>query len=184
MIDIKNFPIYDEINLRSKSLPVKSKEEALELRKQLEEKFPVSGGYGVACVQIGILKRACLVRFPSREDLELVCNPEVMYQEEEMIMPDEGCLSFPKQYKNTVRYNRVRIKYYNADWEERNVVAEGIEAVIFQHEIDHFDGILWKDRVVQPVRVEQKVGRNEPCPECLAEGITIKYKKCRKHFTE
>jgi peptide deformylase len=184
MIDIKNFPIYEESFLRQKSIPVKSKKEALELKEQLEAKFPEKGGYAVACVQIGILKRASLVKLPSTDALELVCNPEIIYQEEEFLMQGEGCLSFPNQPKNTIRYNRVKVKYRDIDWEERTVILEGIEAVIFQHEIDHFDGILWKDRVIQPIRVEKKIGRNEVCPICASKGRIIKWKKCKDHNME
>jgi peptide deformylase len=181
MIDIKNFPIYDEIDLRQTSLPVPSKEKALELKEKLEDKFPVTGGYAVACVQIGFLYRAFLARFPNNQEFVLICNPEIICKEEEFLMRNEGCLSFPKQYKDTIRYNRVKVKYYDENWEERNVIAEGIEAVIFQHEIDHFDGILWKDRVAQPLRVEKKIGRNEICPICAVKGRILKWKKCKDH---
>lgn len=174
MIELKDFPIYDEIDLRQVSLPVVSNKEILGLNMVLERNFPRTGGYAVTCVQVGLLKRAFLARFPNSQELTLVCNPEIIYKEEEFLMRNEGCLSFPKQYKDTIRYNRVKVKYLDNYWEERIVIAEGIEAVIFQHEIDHFDGILWKDRVAKPVVVDKKQGRNELC-NC---GSGKKFKKC------
>jgi len=83
-------------------------------------------------------------------------------------------LSFPGCHKSTVRFSRVKVRYFDENLEERTVVVEGLEAVIFQHEIDHLNGVLFKDHVRKPIRVEKVPGRNEPCV-C---GSGKKFKKC------
>ena len=175
MIKLKQFPKYSENFLRRKCTDVKTKEEAQELKQQLEDMFPVKKAHGVACPQIGISKRAFLARFPSGEWL-FACNAEILKKEEEIVFGNEGCLSFPNKRKDTIRYNRVQIRYFDEELEERNVIADGMEAIILQHEIDHTNGILYKDRTPVPstVRNERKVGRNETCP-C---GSGRKFKKC------
>ena len=174
MIRAKDFPIYDEACLRTPCNPVLDVEHAQQLYKQLEEQFPKTGALGVACPQIGIHVKASLIRMPNSERFTLICNPEILEQEDEFVMAGEGCLSFPKDFRNTVRYKTVKVRYWDENFEERTVRAEGIEAVVFQHEIDHLNGILHKDRVQKPIRVEPKQGRNELC----ACGSGKKFKKC------
>ena len=174
MINPKDFPLYSEACLRAPCNPVLDADHAKQLYKQLEEQFPKTGALGVACPQIGIHVKASLIRMPNSEKFILICNPEILSQEDEFIMAGEGCLSFPKEYKNTVRYRTVKVRYWDENFEERTVVAEGIEAVVFQHEIDHLNGVVFKDRVQKPIVMPPKQGRNERC----ACGSGKKFKKC------
>jgi peptide deformylase len=111
---------------------------------------------------------------PRSNTFTLICNPEILSQEDEFVMTGEGCLSFPKKHKDTVRYRTVKVKYRDENFEERTVVAEGIEAVVFQHEIGHLNGELFFDRVAKPYRATPVQGRNEKC----ACGSGKKFKKC------
>lgn len=174
MIDQKDFPIYSEGCLRTPCQPVTCAEEARHLYAELEEMFPKTGALGVACPQIGIHSKASLIRMPASEKFLFICNPEILEQEDEFVLGGEGCLSFPNDMRSTVRYRNVKVKYRDENFEERIVQAEGIEAVVFQHEIDHLNGILYKDRVLQPYRAEPVQGRNEKC----ACGSGKKFKKC------
>ena len=173
-LEVDDFPLYEESILRAPCLPVLNAEHAKQLYAQLEEKFPSRGALGLACPQIGIHVRASLIKLPGSTDYKLICNPEILSQENEFLMTGEGCLSFPKDFRNTVRYRNVKVKYWDENFEERTVVAEGMEAVVFQHEIDHLNGIIYKDRVTKPYRAEPVQGRNEKC----ACGSGKKFKKC------
>ena len=65
MIKLKQFPTYSESYLRQKSEPVKTVQEADEIKQRLIDYFPDKGAFAVCAVQIGIPKRATLIRFPS-----------------------------------------------------------------------------------------------------------------------
>lgn len=174
MIDAKDFPIYSEAELRTPCQPVTCEDEALHLYDELKKMFPETGALGVACPQIGIYSKASLIKMPASEKFLFICNPEILAQEDEFVLSGEGCLSFPNDMRSTVRYRNVKVKYWDENFEERIVQAEGIEAVVFQHEIDHLNGIIYKDRVLKPYRAEPVQGRNEKC----ACGSGKKYKKC------
>ena len=174
MIKLKQFPIYSEQFLRKPCKPVVDAQEAKELVAKILDKYPEEGALGVACPQIGIHKQAFVMRLQSEDTAIFVCNPEIVEQEEPFIFNNEGCLSFPGKRKNTVRYKRVKVKYRDERFEERTVLADDVEAVIFQHEIDHLNGVLYKDRVQQSPKAKVKIGRNEPC-SCNSGK---KYKKC------
>lgn len=174
MIPLKQFPIIPESSLRMVSRPVTTKEFATRLKELILAQFPTTGALAVAAPQIGILKRASVIQLPSTKEFLFICNPEIVEQEEEFIFHGEGCLSFPKKHKDTVRYNQVKVKYFDENLEERTIVAEGLEAVIFQHEIGHLNGDLFFDHVRKPITVEKLPGRNEPCT-C---GSGKKFKKC------
>ena len=174
MIHKKDFPIYSEAFLREPNLPVLDAEQAQYLYKQLEEQFPKTGALGVACPQIGIHVKASLIRMPNSERFILICNPEILTQEDEFVLSGEGCLSFPNDMRSTVRYRNIKVNYWDENFEERTVQAEGIEAVVFQHEIGHLNGDLFFDHVIKPYRAEPVQGRNEKC----ACGSGKKFKKC------
>lgn len=174
MIKQKDFPLYEESYLRQISEPVKDQTEAQELYNVLEESFPETGALAVACSQIGILKRASLIKFPKSKEFLFICNPVIMNQSDEFMMQGEGCLSFPKRFKDTVRYREVTLQYYDENMEERKAMFEELEAVVIQHEVDHMNGILYKDHVQKPYVAEKKIGRNNPC-NC---GSGKKHKKC------
>ena len=121
--------------------------------------FPKKGAYGVAASQIGMHRRAFLVRFPSGQWL-FACNAEIVNREEPFVFPNEGCLSFPKKSKKTDRYKRVTFKYQDEELEERKAIVEDIEAVIIQHEIDHTNGVLYFDHAVSgTIRHVLRIGR-------------------------
>lgn len=177
MIKLKQFPKYPKEYLSQVSEPIANAQEAELVRQELEHMFPNKGALGVAAIQIGIPKRASLIKFPKSDEYLFICNPEIISSDKPTGVR-EGCLSFPKKAVTTVRFNEVKVRYQeliDGKLEERIVMADGLEAAIFQHEIDHMDGKTIYDRrlKIEPVR-SNKVGRNEPCT-C---GSGIKYKKC------
>ena len=151
-------------------------EEVESLIQELEESLAQSprAGVGLAAPQIGINKRIAIVRINTKDvkcSLNLV-NPIIVEKLHPFIHKDEGCLSIPNEHFNAQRYGEIFIK---DDSNPAGIIAVGFEAVVIQHEIDHLEGVLVRDRVIG----KHKVGRNDPCP-CgkKINGKPVKFKKC------
>lgn len=104
-----------------------------------------AGGVGLAAPQIGILKRV-IVLDPHDEETGLIemVNPEIIHAEGEQLGP-EGCLSIPGLNGEVRRKQKIKVKGLNSKGEEIIIEAEDFLARIFQHEIDHLNGILFTD---------------------------------------
>jgi len=163
------------------ALRVKCEEVTLEevgpLVEQLERELERSNrlgnpGIGLAAPQIGIAKNIAIVRLDKLK-FDLV-NAKLEHGYDPAVFTEEGCLSFPGQKEDTIRYQEVHISNMV---HPHNFVATGLLAVVCQHELDHLNSTLFIDRKVpKPVTVMKKVkvGPNEPCI-C---GSGKKYKKC------
>ncbi len=102
-----------------------------------------ANGIGLAAPQIGIAKRVIVVNL--EEDWYELINPEISRQEgSETDM--EGCLSVPGVIGEVTRAEKVTVKALNRQGEEVEISAEGLLARVFQHEIDHLEGILFIDK--------------------------------------
>jgi peptide deformylase len=104
-------------------------------------------GVGLAAPQAGIGKRFMLV-CPTGEagDEQVLVNPEIVAREGEEEM-EEGCLSFPKIYGTVRRAAKVKVRWRDLDWVEHEETLEGFVARIFQHELDHLNGVVFIDRM-------------------------------------
>lgn len=146
---------YPDPRLKREAEPVEElTDEIKELINDLRDMMISSGhSVGIAATQVGALHRvvvinAALGRKPSVNHGELVLiNPEII-QYEGISASREGCMSVPEYTGNVNRAEKVAVQYRNEDFEPRVIEAEGFEAVILQHEIDHLDGILFIDRVI------------------------------------
>ena len=105
-----------------------------------------TNGVGLAAPQVGILKRVVVIDVCDGEAYTLI-NPEII-EESGVQEGDEGCLSLPGLGGTVVRPNRVVCKALNENMEEITVVGEGLLARAICHELDHLDGILYKDKVL------------------------------------
>ena len=108
-----------------------------------------SKGVGIAAPQVGINRQVILVQRVDKEDrpFEFYINPKIIWQSEILREGDEGCLSIPDVYKSVKRSLVITIEFQNLENEIFSETLEGFVAVIFQHEIDHLDGILFTDRI-------------------------------------
>jgi peptide deformylase len=106
-------------------------------------------GVALAGVQIDRLYKIVVVRnnYDDKEDLGFTAfiNPEITKFDGEIVEDFEGCLSVPNIYGKVPRYNKVKLKALGIDGKEFRVTAEGFLARIFQHEIDHTNGIVFID---------------------------------------
>ena len=120
------------------------------LKQMVEDMFETMykyNGVGLAAPQIGILKRVLVIDTGEEgEKLEMI-NPTITKLEQEVIL-SEGCLSFPNVFGNVRRYNYTEAEYMTKDGEKKTIKAEGLLAQAIQHEIDHLNGVLFIDQVI------------------------------------
>ncbi|MBD5096917.1 MAG: peptide deformylase [Lachnospiraceae bacterium] len=105
-----------------------------------------ANGVGLAAPQVGILKRIVVIDVCDGEAYCLI-NPEIISSDGEQ-EGDEGCLSLPGLVGKVVRPNHVVCKALDRDMNEITVEGEGLLARAICHELDHLDGVLYKDLVV------------------------------------
>jgi peptide deformylase len=188
--NMKTKIIKDQSFLRQISQPVESVKEAKTLIENLEYVLNKnSNGIGLSAIQIGIPKTIGVINDNNQK--QYLINPKIIAQEEEIIYPNEGCLSLPNFFSNTKRYKHFIIDnqtiegdefktervYYFYSSDSNEIGNHGIIAIAVQHEIDHFNGKLINDFDIKAspiINTDVKIGRNEPCP-C---GSGKKFKKC------
>lgn len=142
---------YPDPGLRRVARPVKRVDEGLlEAIPRMFEIMYRARGIGLAGPQAGLDRRiivANLTGNPENRDQERVfIDPEIVARSGEK-REDEGCLSFPGMSVVIARAEKVEVRYLDLEGREVRRDAEGLEAKLFQHEIDHLDGILIIDKM-------------------------------------
>lgn len=110
-------------------------------------------GVGLAAPQIDISQRVIVVEYAEEEDEKpksfAVINPEIIKTSDETEMGIEGCLSIPNLVGEVERFSAVVVKGFNKQGKPVKIKSSGWLARIFQHEIDHLEGILFTDRATR-----------------------------------
>lgn len=102
------------------------------------------GGVGLSAPQIGINKRIFIM---GNQDLLVACiNPEIISTEGN-IKELEGCLSFPNLWLHVNRAKKILVKYYQVDNTVKEAELSGLMGRVYQHELDHLNGICFDTRV-------------------------------------
>jgi peptide deformylase len=141
----------DSLVLRKVSKPMINPDyrlsELLMKRMLITVLHPDSRGVGIAAPQVGISRRLILVqRFDKEgEPFESYFNPVILSYSTETITRDEGCLSIPGCRGPVERPGSIELNYMNSKGEMITEIVEGFTARIFQHEIDHLNGVLYTD---------------------------------------
>ncbi|MFZ1139549.1 MAG: peptide deformylase [Candidatus Sulfotelmatobacter sp.] len=106
-------------------------------------------GRGIAAPQVGELQRVIFLKLPGGEPWSLI-NPEILESSEEKIIVWDACLSFLSIFMQVERYRQVRVRYQSLQGERFEFEAGDDRNLseLLQHEIDHLDGILAIDRVI------------------------------------
>ena len=158
--------------MRKKSLPVQlplseqdrellnSMSEYLALSQDEEyvKKHHIKSGVGLAAIQVNVLKRMFVVYVKNGEELihYQIVNPKIIETSVKKcaLSDGEGCLSVDKEHKGLVhRYNKIKIQAYDAlSDEDIELTLKGYLAVVFQHEYDHLDGILFTDKITEDIK--------------------------------
>ncbi len=133
--------------LRTKAREVEEiTKKTIELLDNMANTMYKSSGIGLAAPQVGILQRLITVDVDHKKLYKLI-NPEIISEEGKAIM-EEGCLSIPGEQGAVVRAKKVLIRALTQNNDEIEIKAEGLLARAFQHEIDHLNGVLFVDKVV------------------------------------
>ncbi|MCL2379328.1 MAG: peptide deformylase [Coriobacteriia bacterium] len=105
-------------------------------------------GVGLAAIQVGIPKRMFVYDdSETGTDARVLINPRIVQRSEELLQEEEGCLSFPGLYRPVARNSSVVVEAFDVDGNPTTVQAEGFLARVFQHEIDHLDGICFVEHL-------------------------------------
>ncbi len=131
--------------LKSRATPVKEFDESLEhLTEEMMRVMREAEGVGLAANQIGRLKRIFVAAYD--DEVYAIVNPVIEERSETTEKDIEGCLSIPETRVEVERPTAVTVSGRDPSGEPVRVEAEGLLARIFQHEIDHLDGVLILDR--------------------------------------
>jgi peptide deformylase len=130
------------------------------------ESMNKSDGMGLAAPQIGksvrlfVTDGSSLVEDdPSMKDFKKAyINARLVEEDGEPWTFNEGCLSLPKIREDVLRKPRIRLQYYDENWQFHDEYFDGVKARIIQHEYDHVDGILFIDRIL-PIRRKMLKGK-------------------------
>lgn len=117
-------------------------------------------GVGLAAPQVNVAQRVILVRLPDDEDsleefgeqagvLYAVINPQIARASEEMVDGVEACLSIPGYFGTVSRHEAITVKGQDRSGKKIRIKAEGWLARVFQHEMDHLDGVLFLDHATE-----------------------------------
>lgn len=134
--DILTYPENKDI-LTQKSVET-TPEESKSLIQDLKDTLHNSReGVGISAVQIGELKRICVIHY-NNENIVMI-NPKITRRRGEIIS-HEGCLSVPGKYGDFERAQKVWCTYIDENGKEREIAEGGFLSRVIQHELDHLDG--------------------------------------------
>lgn len=149
----------DEV-LRKKCKPVEKMTERLStLIDDMFDTMYEANGVGLAAPQVGVLRRIVVIDTYEDNPLVLV-NPEIIESDGEQVGP-EGCLSLPGLQGDVARPEHVVCKALDRDMKEITVEGEGLLARAICHELDHLDGILYKDLAIDGLYNVEPVSQEE-----------------------
>ena len=149
----------DEV-LRKKCKPVEKMTERLStLIDDMFDTMYEANGVGLAAPQVGVLRRIVVIDTYEDNPLVLV-NPEIIESDGEQVGP-EGCLSLPGLQGDVARPEHVVCKALDRDMKEITVEGEGLLARAICHELDHLDGILYKDLAIDGLYKVERVSQEE-----------------------
>lgn len=145
LLNILKFP---DPRLRTRAVAVTEFDSALKtLVSDMLETMYEAPGIGLAATQVDVHKRLLVMDISEQKDEpKILINPEILEQEgvEEM---DEGCLSVPGYYETVSRAEKVRVRAQDENGDFFEIVADDLEAVCIQHEMDHLEGKLFVDYI-------------------------------------
>ena len=122
-------------------------ESTLKLIEDLKETMIEENGVGIAAPQIGVNKQIIIVETESGP--KAFFNPIVVKHSLRKVENEEGCLSVPGVFGIVRRYRGVIVQAYDENAQQVSIELKGFPAIVFQHEIDHLNGILFIDKVIR-----------------------------------
>jgi peptide deformylase len=135
--------------LRKKSRVVEKVDDRIKmLVEDMIETMYHAEGVGLAAPQVGILKRVIVLDIYDDTGVKVLINPEII-EEDGSYLDTEGCLSIPGVSGYVERPERIKVKGLNEFGKEIIVEGEGLLSRALCHEIDHLNGVLFTDKIVE-----------------------------------
>jgi peptide deformylase len=148
--------------LRRKARKITSFDKDLQvLIDDMIETMREAPGVGLAAPQVGVSQRLIVIEYGSEEKedapkkLFVVLNPEIVQTSEELVNGVEACLSIPRTAGEVDRHKEIVVRGLNRLGKPIKIKTRGWLARIFQHEIDHLEGVLFTDRASRVWRVSE-----------------------------
>ncbi len=147
---------YPETSLTTPSAEIDEIDEEIHtLIRDMGDTMFDAPGVGLAAPQVGVNKRVIVYNHTAGQsdengaskEFSALINPSIIKASGSQVSEDEGCLSVPDLTCNVNRYEKVTVTGMTPEGKKVEFDAEGIPAVIMQHEIDHLDGILFIERI-------------------------------------
>jgi peptide deformylase len=151
--------------LRSRARPVPDELDLTEVAARMEKTMFKANGAGLAGPQVGLSIRVATVYLDHRSEspnIVFARNPVIVERADESMDRYEGCLSIPDLGGLVKRSKWVKVEYTTNTGERVTAEAEGFNAVIWQHEIDHMDGTLYIDKLISELVTEDVMRRLRP----------------------
>ncbi len=162
-MDILKIITPENPTLRQKAAPVERvRDMALQqLIDQMIATMRSVNGAGLAAPQVDQSLRMAVIETPAEVDEEgeeipdsrklyTIINPEITWASRKMVKGIEGCLSIPGYVGEVSRHQAIHVSGLDRSGKKLNLKLKGWDARIFQHEIDHLDGVLYTDRLTAP----------------------------------
>lgn len=148
----------DVIVLRQKTAPFDfsrfTKKEIMELVRIMRETMKGASGIGLAANQIGL--NLSLFVAKTERKLHAVFNPKIIWVSKDEDEMEEGCLSIPKKYGVVRRSIAIRVEAEDMKGKKVIFAPTGLLARVFQHEMDHLNGVLFIDKAVEVYEVSRE----------------------------
>jgi peptide deformylase len=151
----------EEEFLRKKTIPFDfsqfSQEEIKEVITKMRKMMKEVDGIGLSANQVGLPYRFFIAEVPDENGYSkfyTIFNPKIIKKSEEIEEMEEGCLSVPLHFGNTPRAYKLVLEGQDSKGKKIKIKAWGLLARVFQHEVDHLDGILFIDKAKDLYKIE------------------------------
>lgn len=143
------------VELRKPCEEVEEGEDISEIIMYLKNTLNPKLGYGLSANQIGYNKKVSYLKIgkninPKTKEVEyqelIVANPRIIEKDHKIVLPKEGCLSLPGIKIDTLRYVFITVEYEDEKRNRKMAALQDLEAFVWQHEVDHLNGITIIDR--------------------------------------
>jgi peptide deformylase len=157
--------------LRATAVPVERFDDDLKAEvERMGELMQDALGVGLAATQLGVLHRVLVYKAYVEDPVTALVNPEIEWMSDELELGNEGCLSLPGVHVEVERHARMRVRGRDEAGDEVELDAEGFEARVIQHEIDHLNGVLILDRISREARKEAMRAMREAAEDRAADA--------------
>ncbi len=143
----------------------------LKIDRLMRATLEKSGGVGLAAPQVGLSLRIILVQLQDGAKTVITClDPVLEMKSPARVDGYEGCLSIPEKGGKVLRHESIQVRCLSPDGRVKIYESSGFEARIFQHELDHLDGVLYTDRLSGDLMPIEEMRRLRAAEKAVEEG--------------